>query len=418
MVRHASMLGLGLAALLCAAPSLASANRLKLKSYQIEPTRLVIELEGTEALGEPWLRVSGSTARIWFPDIETLSRFEQGEAEAPLKSLMLRPGTPKTALLLLELRADRSLAQRDVEITRDGTRGTIRVALPPAIATEAGATTGAPASTSAAPPAAELTAPNSAPAVALNPAAQPVAEAPAKPAATQPAQEPAVPVPPVTAAPAPGFKQAHAGSLESAAALPRALQKQNPEPQLLEPQAELSSVQLLLLLTVVLGAIYGLLRIALRRRAAECAPTEIQVLGSKRLGARHQLLIVRALGQDHLISVNGGRTERIATSDTLHSLPGAASATLAAPAAMPSVQPKSPARLGLGLSSALRAMRGHELFASAEEHRTAALARAPIGETPFGAELLDFVRTGESRNPGLSESEAIAGLVRLRKRSS
>jgi hypothetical protein len=167
---------------------------------------------------------------------------------------------------------------------------------------------------------------------------------------------------------------------------------------------------------VVLGAVYAVLRLKLRKRGAEFVPTEIQVLGNKRLGARHQLMIVRALGQDHLISVNGGRTERIASSETLRRLPATASGTPVPGATPPAEQPKS--RLGLGLGSALRAVRGHELFASAEAQRTAELARQPMAETPFGAELLDFVRGGETRTPALSESEAIAGLVRLRNRSS
>jgi flagellar biogenesis protein FliO len=425
MVRS-STLGMVGAALLCAVPSLASANRLKLKSYQLEPTRFVIELEGTDALGEPWMRVSGSTARIWFPEIETLSRFEQGEAEAPIKSLMLRPGTPKTALLLLELRPDRVLTPRDVEVSRDGTHATIRIALPAAAAqapaasaaTPAAVATGAATTPGAAPASAEVVAPT-APAVAVV----------AAPAVVDPAAKPAA-VASAPVSPEPGFKQAEAGTAEPRAELPRALQRKA-EPKLLEPKDQFSTVQLLLLLTVVLGAVYGLLRIALRKRGAEFAPTEIQLLGSKRLGARHQLLIVRALGQDHLISVNGGRTERIASTDTRPAHAGAnvgtsVGANANAASALPATQPKSPPRLGLGLSSALRAMRGHELFAGAEEQRVAAAARGPIGETPFGAELLDFVRTGETRNAGLSEtrnaglseSEAIAGLVRLRKRSS
>jgi flagellar biogenesis protein FliO len=401
-VKYASALGLALAALLWATPSQALANRLKLNSYQLEPTQFVIELEGTEGLVEPWVRVAGSTARVWFSGIETVSRFEQGEAQAPIQSLTLRPAPAKTGLLRLELQPDHVISQRDVTITRNGKHATIRVALTAAAPAEAGAAATS-ANTKAAAPNADTT-------VAADSAA---AEAPAAPAAV-----PATQVEPPPASAEPLFKQTQASTAEPVAALPQALQKK-PEPKLLEPTGQLSTVQLLLLLTVVLGGIYGVMRLKLRKGGATApVPTEIQVLGNKRLGARHQLLIVRALGQDHLISVNGGHTERIASSETLHRLPAASGGVLTPDAALPATQPKGPARLGLGLSSALRAVRGHELFANAEAQRTSDLARTPAGETPFGAELLDFVRTSETRNAALSESEAIAGLVRLRNRSS
>lgn len=409
MVRRFSALGLALATLLLASPSLASANRLKLKSYHLEPTEFVIELEGTEALSQPWIRVAGSTAKIWFSEIDTLSRFEQGEAGAPIESLTLRPSKMKTGLLRLDLQPGHVITQRDVEITRKGTGATIRVALPAAM----------PAKPAAASAVAQASAPIAAAAVAA-----PAADVTPKPAATLPVQVQvqSAPVQAVPASPEPGFKGAEdAATAQPAAKLPSALQKKA-EPKLLEPTSQLSTVQILFMLTIVLGAIYGLIRIKMRKRSTEFAPTEIQVLGNKRLGARHQLVIVRALGQDHLISVNGGRTERIASSDVLLALPATGSGSPKAGAGSASGQPKSPGRLGLGLSSALRAMRGHEMFAGAEGQQTA--APAPSSETPFGAELLDFVRTGGTRNNNsnnnarLSESEAIAGLVRLRNRSS
>jgi flagellar biogenesis protein FliO len=406
LVKHASALGLALAALLCATPSQAFANRLKLNSYQLEPTRFVIEVEGTEALVQPWVRVSGSTARIWFSGIETLGRFEQGEAEAPVKSVTLRPAPAKTALLRIDLLPDHVIGQRDVEITRDGTRATIRIALPAAAAAKA-ATPVAILTASTTSPGANVAAPNAEPPVAAVPVET---DATAQPPAIQTEQ-----VQPPPASPEPAFKDGLAGTAKPSAA--PASQKKA-DPKLLEPQqGQLSTVQMLLLMTVLLGGVYGVLRLKLRKRGGtEFVPTEIQVLGNKRLGARHQLLIVRALGQDHLISVNGGHTERIASSETLRRLPAPGSPMPTPGTTPPAEAPKS--RLGLGLGSALRAVRGHELFASADAQRTADLARAPIGETPFGAELLDFVRTGETRTPALSESEAIAGLVRLRNRSS
>jgi hypothetical protein len=209
------------------------------------------------------------------------------------------------------------------------------------------------------------------------------------------------------------------------ATAPRALSKAlrpKPAPQLLESKNGPSGTQVLLIVSLVLGAVYGGLRVFVRRRVAVLPRPDIQVLGSKRLGTRHQLMIVRALGQDHLLSVNGGRTERLMST---HSDP-------VAPPAEPRPEPRrNSERLGAGLSETLRSMRSRDLFAAAKNSPILTSKEAQANdESPFGAELLDFVRgqtrRGEPRaadalsltTHSLSESEAVAGLVRLRKRSS
>ena len=62
------------------------------------------------------------------------------------------------------------------------------------------------------------------------------------------------------------------------------------------------------------GAAIGAAKVFRGKGGARNDWSEIQVLGSKRLGPKHQLVLVRALGEDHLLSMNGERTERIASS--------------------------------------------------------------------------------------------------------
>lgn len=68
----------------------------------------------------------------------------------------------------------------------------------------------------------------------------------------------------------------------------------------------------LVLLTGLLAAVYGVVRYVLKKRARNPLD-DIQIVAQKRLGNRHQIVLVRALGEDHLLSVNGQQTQRIAS---------------------------------------------------------------------------------------------------------
>ncbi len=68
-------------------------------------------------------------------------------------------------------------------------------------------------------------------------------------------------------------------------------------------------------IAAILGAL-GLVVVArwLRRRAlGKADPTSISVLSRVRLGAKHEIVVVRALGRDHLVAFGDGSVRRIAS---------------------------------------------------------------------------------------------------------
>jgi len=154
---------------------------------------------------------------------------------------------------------------------------------------------------------------------------------------------------------------------------------------------------LLLLASLLLGMIYAGLQLVVRRkRQAQPAPP-ITVLGARRLGPRHQLLLVRALGEDHLLSVQAGRTEHIA----------------------------SVASSGGDQAAGLSLLEAHRGMHSDERSRGVGESSA----SSFGAQLGSLMakraeREAESAPQGRRSgshpvaSESVAGLLRLRNRAA
>jgi hypothetical protein len=87
-----------------------------------------------------------------------------------------------------------------------------------------------------------------------------------------------------------------------------------------------SKLPMLLLMTVVLGAVLGGIKLWQRKSSAFLREPDIEVVASKRIGPGLQLFIVRAFGQEHLLSVNGKSTERIATNEAYVDFDAAADA--------------------------------------------------------------------------------------------
>lgn len=122
------------------------------------------------------------------------------------------------------------------------------------------------------------------------------------------------------------------------------------------------------------------------RRAPHDAP-DIQVLATHRLGPKHQLLVVRALGQDHLLAVHGQTTQVLGTTARAAEEPRASS-----------------------FLSRLREV----------SDERAVPAPPPPSEEPerFGARLLSLVggREAPAREPEAVTHDSVAGLLRLKAR--
>lgn len=162
-----------------------------------------------------------------------------------------------------------------------------------------------------------------------------------------------------------------------------------------------SPVGVLLLITALLGALLVVVRLVVSRRKGVSIAPDIDVISTKRIGPRHQLIVVRALGEEHLLSVNGAQTQLI-TSVSQDSEMDEEMIRLTKPripAALSNSQPPADSRPPMS-------------FAMPPQSKVASDER-------FGARLLDLAgrRTDTTSTPAPSSpASAVAGLLELRRR--
>jgi flagellar biogenesis protein FliO len=353
--------------------AVAHANRLKVESYKTDETTGVIELSAKDPIGEPWMRFEHGEIRIWFPDIDDINRFDRNDGEHPIRSVRLRYGSDNTAVLKVDLNDRKTLRKDDIEIVRNGPHATIAIhAVRKAVA---------------------------------KPQLPVQAQVEPKPAQLAPQPAPAI-------APAPLHPSSYKQPLPAATRIPSAPAKK-PHPSLhfsAEHPGFGSSVGALILTAVGLGGIYGFIRLNARRQRTLGHGLAIQVLSTRRIGHRHQLVLVRALGQDHLLSLHGGRAECLSS--------------VASPANTDQTPPEQSAtRSALGLFAPLLGKRKpwEALANETDDDKT----KSSGG--PFSDELLGFVRNQARRNASKApaadgvttsiSSEAVAGIARLRNRA-
>lgn len=87
-----------------------------------------------------------------------------------------------------------------------------------------------------------------------------------------------------------------------------------------------SKLPMLLMMSAVLALVLGGIKLWQRKSVSFLREPDIEVVATKRLGPGLQLFIVRAFGQEHLLSVNGKSTERIATNELYEDFDAAANA--------------------------------------------------------------------------------------------
>lgn len=303
---------------------------------------LVLELRSDEALTRPTVKTSAGQVRVLFADTAVSARHKLASQTSELTQIDLRQSSSGAAVLRLKLKERTTLAKQAVRVERRHGTTTLR------IARELLAGRGARA--------AEPVSPANVQAAAPAPTSVSTPEAPAQ---TQTAKRLAV---------GEGL------------------------------QTERSMMPMLLTVSLFLGLAYGLMRLWMRKHTPIAAPA-IHVVAEKRLGARHQLVIVRAFGRDHLLSIQGNTTTAIATEP-------APEHDCALDDAEPvSSLPKSTKPLGT---------------------TTKAAPPSDRVDTTFGGELLKLAiaqRSAEAKQTSAAASEtvkggmskAVSGLVRLRR---
>lgn len=311
------------------------------------------------------VRTESGHVRVWFSNVSNRPRLEiDGDGRA-IRRVALAPGMEETIVLRIDLGDDVRVPANDVRIepTPDGCLVHVPTGwLPPA----------APEPTTATPPPAPTAAANAATpnAAATSPATN-VATNAANPRTTDDAGDEAVadpnPASDAEAAPALGARRDRDSSTLGT-----------------RPASELPIATLGLIALALLGAwLY-----AKKHRRTSAERSDIQILATHRLGPKHQLLVVRALGQDHLLAVHGQTTQVLGTTKPNEERP----------------------------STFLSRLR------EASDERAAPPPPAPASdenEERFGARLLSLVggRDASARQPtNAPTSDAVAGLLRLKAR--
>jgi hypothetical protein len=379
-------------------PSVGSANELRVSSYEMSEAGGIVLLESDAPIGEPWLRVDPKSVRVWFPNVADVARFDHSrDASEPIRSLMLRPGAQDSAVIRIDVGGGLKLTRDNIEITRAGQTAKIRITFPaaphaPAATPASHAPLAAPATASASPP----PPPSAAKPLVLNGQAAPIA----------------------AAKPALATKQT---ALATATTKSMGIGMTGGSNQ---------NIGLLLMISAMLLAVYACIKKFAKPRTIRAQ--DIEVLSARRLGNRSELLLVRALGSDHLLVTSPGRIERVASVPTPIDLPLLAPSLMPPAAAAPanaSVEADSQAE-GLGIITKLSSRSRLRKLLDAVDKESSEVESEPPPPAPaardsrrpasFGPELLSAMNhhkfSGLSSLPSIAnkQSDAVAGIARLR----
>lgn len=381
------------------APELAFAKAVEDVRLDTDASDVIITVVADEALHAPSVRTSAGSVRVRFYDATDTKLVRLSGDGGAVRSLELGRGSDQSAALMLMLGDRTKLQIADVRVETDGDTTTLRIArgLLPAVRE------GVP---SAPLPLAAGQKPALAPKPAALPApvksAQPVA-APAAPTSATTVTvrtEEVAPVAAPVAAPAP--------------AAPALTLTKKPEPkELVLAKSESSPVPMLLAVSALLALAYAGLQFMLKKKKTLPGTDipSIDVLAQRRIGPRHQLVVVRAFDRDYLLSIMGGTTTVIARSG----------------------RRKSEADALLGLAKRREDTRsfehddeptfGGELFKQALEQRerareqTASLRLEAVRAEAARAELLRESEPAPVETPASAVSDSVSGLLRLRKQA-
>ncbi len=328
---------------------------------------VVVQVMATGNLGEPRIRTQRGRIRVWFPGVDNNPRVQiPGDGEV-FAELSLRPGVEDTAVLDIRLMHRAALTRSDVRFEHNDMGGVIRLARGD-VAPMGGSTHGD------APQAEDDAAP--AQAVPVNPSTPDDTHesAPETEAATATAEEEE---PADDAAGTPLF----------------AGRDHEDEAATLGTVGGSANFGLWVLISLMLGGVYLFLR-AMNKGRKVVADEDINIVATKRLGPRDQLLVVRALGQDHLIAMHRGQAQLLSSTPIDEEDEG--------------VEP------GMSILDRLR---------NKADTDSVKLSKEASSSDKFGAQLLSLTAirkrieeaSREEREREPVESDAVAGLKRLRR---
>ncbi|HJK97457.1 MAG TPA: flagellar biosynthetic protein FliO [Polyangiaceae bacterium LLY-WYZ-14_1] len=297
-------------------------------TFEETEQQLVVVLTGEGTFPAPRVRSAPGSVRLWLPDYYGAARIRRAGDGHRIRRVLVRPGAEQSALVQISVAGGRELPPDAIDVDRQP--GRTRIALPksalptppppapeppPAAPAKAAARLGAAeqaraaTSTSRGSSASADTAAAPAPGDGMDAPGEPGAAGDASAAPASGAARPGGTLSPESddrfpwEAPASGGDGAEETDGDGGDDVVLGSASGDPS----------GMTGPLLLLTLVLGAIYGAVRFLQSRNPAVAVPSDIAVVASKRLGPKHQLVLVRAMGKDHLLSIQGTTTQRLGT---------------------------------------------------------------------------------------------------------
>ena len=286
-------------------PAHVTARAVEDVTLSADPADIVLTVASDEALHAPTVRTYPGLVRIRFYDAHETPLLRLVGDGGAVRSVDVGNGSDQSAALVLILGDKTRLAPTDVRVERDAHKVVFKIArgLLPAVREGSPMQTARQVLAPRPPPvSARTAAPVAAPVL-------PVAVAPVPPA---PAPEP-VALAPVAPAPVAAPQAAPAEPKVTLGA-----KKKEPEPTDGKAKLKLadnnsSAVPVLLSITALLALCYGVIRLLMNKPVGAAIPA-IDIVAQKRLGPRHQLVIVRAFDRDYLLSIQGNQTTVVARS--------------------------------------------------------------------------------------------------------
>ncbi len=290
-------------------PSLVSAKAIEDVLLGSDAQDITITILADSPLNPPTVRTYAGSLRIRLYDTKDTPLLKITGDGGAVKSVDVANGSDQTAAVVVNFTDRTRLNPADVRIEREGAKVTLRVArgLLPAVHENAPAPIARPVSLPVAKPA-----PVAKPVEAAKPVEVAKPTEVAKPAeVAKPEPEPklelAKPAPPVEA---PVAQKKPASALGQPSPKPDVAAAK--EPKLGQP-TESNTMTIMIAVSALLALCYGILRLVMNKQPGMDIPA-IDVIAQKRLGPRHQLVIVRAFDRDYLLSIQGGQTTVVARS--------------------------------------------------------------------------------------------------------
>lgn len=268
-------------------PMPALANRVHDVSFQVQSEHAVIAVSADERLQSPRVRSEKGWLRVWFPGVVDKAKLTIEGDGAAIGKIALRPSGSKSALLEVELRGDTALPRSAVSAEADGDRFFLRIARSalPALHVEEGEGEEIPVNDQQDIP------------VLSTGSTERTEHSASEAGEAQPMDERL------------GLQRTPGGRSQTQRPLDELATAKGP----MEGEGDSAAMTLWVMsaLAAALGGTYVYLRKVKGAARSDDGYPGIHIVGSRRIGPRQQLILVRALGQDHLLLLNGDKAEHL-----------------------------------------------------------------------------------------------------------